>query len=183
MTINKDDLVITIDAKRLAAILVLAAISVYTLYSYSVALFAFIAPYPGDGKVQINSATTKTYDGYGAAATTFAKGSKVYIKGDMELATAYYNAPLPAVTYTNIGSIPCKVFITVKDVNDKPVYYNMYSITLHPGVPWTIPTNIYNIPSSASTGAYRVRVLVWSDYLPGGISLTDSYYTKTFTVT
>ena len=182
MSTSSDELVITIDAKRLTAIILLAAISLYTLYSYSVALFAFIAPYPGDGLVNVEPAATPiTFDQYNAPQTSFSRGSIMYIKGSVELATAYFTNPAKT-TYTNIGNTPCKIFVTMKDSNNMPVYFKVYSKTLSPGQIWNFQET-YHIPSTAATGSYTVKVLVWSSYLPGGDSLTSSYYFKTITVT
>jgi len=46
MSFRNNEFIVTIDAKRVVAITLLAVISVYTWYSYAIALFAFIAPYP-----------------------------------------------------------------------------------------------------------------------------------------
>ena len=183
MSTNDEGIVVTIDAKRLIAITILAVITISTLYSYIIALFAFIAPYPGTYLFDVKEADT--YDTSNVLEDTFSKGSIVKVKATVEKATDYYTTAPPLYSsYTSIsGSSPYRVFIQINDPSNQP-YKSCYTTTgsLASGESKQYTTNFY-IDSGAATGTYRVDVLVWSDKLPDGRSLTPTVESFTFEVT
>ena len=40
----------------------------------------------------------------------------------------------------------------------------------------------YTLPSSATLGTYKIRIVVWTDLLPSGETRTDTIFEKTFVV-
>jgi hypothetical protein len=172
MSINDEKIVITIDAKRLLAIAILAVITVGTLYSYIVALYAFIAPKP-DPYLYPFVATGDTYDTSNNLQDTFSTKSIVRVKGTVEKATAYWI--IPYSSYTSLsGSTSYRVFIQIIDPNDQP-FKSCYTATgsLTPGGSKEYAADFY-LDIGASTGTYTVLMYVWSDKLPNGVSLTPS---------
>jgi len=181
MSTNDEGIVVTIDAKRLIAITILAVITISTLYSYIIALFAFIAPYPGSYLFDVKEADT--YDTSDVLEDTFSKGSTVRVKAKVEKATDYYTNPA-YTSYTSIsGSSPYRVFIQIQDPSQKAVK-SCYTATgsLAPGESKQYTVD-FKIDSSAAAGPYTVFVLVWSDKLPGGSSLTPTVEIFNFEVT
>jgi len=181
MSINDEGIVVTIDAKRLIAITILAIITISTLYSYIIALFAFIAPYSGTYLFDVTEANT--YDTSNVVKHTFSKGSTVRVKATVEKATDYFTTVPPSYIYTSIsGSSPYRVFIQINDPSNQP-YKTCYTATgsLAPGgsIQYTAD---FGIGSGAAAGTYRVEVYVWSDKLPDGRSLTPTIESFTFEV-
>jgi len=181
MSTNDEGIVVTIDAKRLIAITILAVITISTLYSYIVALFAFVGPYPGSYLFDVPEADT--YDTSNVLEDTFSKGSTVRVKAKVEKATDYYTNPA-YTSYTSIsGSSPYRVFIQINDPSNQP-YKSCYTATgsLAQGGSKQYTVD-FKIDSSAAAGTYAVCVLVWSDKLPDGSSLTPTVETFYFEVT
>jgi len=173
MSTNDEGIVVTIDAKRLIAITILAVITISTLYSYIIALFAFIAPFPGTYLFDVPEADT--YDTSNVVKHTFSKGSTVRVKATVEKATDYFNTAPPTYTYTSIsGSSSYRVFIQINDPSNQP-YKSCYTTTgsLAPGGSEGYTAD-FGIGSGAAAGTYRVFVLVWSDKLPYGRSHTPT---------
>jgi hypothetical protein len=166
------------------AIAILAIITVSTLYSYITALFAFIGPYPGTYPLDVIDANTGTFDTSNNPSASFSKGSTVRVKARVEKETGYYTNPPPDYTsYTSIsGSSSYRVFITIKGPSGKVVQFYTATYTLNQGEykDYTVDSSI---SSSATSGAYTVKILVWSTSLPSGVSQTPDIKTLTFTVT
>jgi hypothetical protein len=182
MSISDEEIVVTIDGRRLLAIAILTVITVSTLYSYIVALFAFIAPYPG---TYLFEASGDTYDISNNLKDTFSRGNTVVVKAIVEKSIGYYTTQPPDYSsYSTIsGASSYRVFIQIQDPSNQP-YTSCYSTTgsLTQGGSYEYIEDFY-IDSGASKGTYAVFVLVWSHNLPGGVSLTPTIETFTFTVT
>ena len=122
MSNNEDGIVVTIDAKRFIAITLLAIITISTLYSYIIALFAFVAPYPGKYLFAVTSADT--YDTSDILKSSFDPGDTVRVKATIELATDYFATPPPPNIYTSISGITTyRVFITIKGSSNNVVKF------------------------------------------------------------
>ena len=169
MSINNQEITINLDAKRLVAITLLAVISIYTLYSYSVALFAFIAP---DNTTPFLRVTNfDSYDTSNTLEDTFAIGATARVKATVEKATDYFTIP-PA--YTSIsGTTTAKISVSIYYDNagtTKILKFYTTSVTLTPGVPKNIQIDV---PTSTA-GTYRAKIFVWDTYLPtGGNTVID----------
>lgn len=184
MSTSDEEIVVTLDAKRLTAITILAIITISTLYSYIVALFAFIAPYPATYLYPFD-ASGDTYDTSNNLRDTFSRKSTVRVKATVEKATGYYTNPPPDYTsYTSLsGSSSYRVFIQVMDPSNQP-FKSCYTATgsLTVGVSTEYTADFY-LDMDSPTGNYAVFVYVWSDKLPNGESLTPTIESFSFTVT
>ena len=182
MSTSNEEIVVTLDAKRLTAITILAIITVSTLYSYIVALFAFIAPFPATYLYPFD-ASGDTYDTSNNLQDTFSRKSIVRVKATVEKATDYYTVP-DYSSYTSLSGLSSyRVFIQVMDPSNQPLK-SCYTATgsLSPGGLKEYTADFY-LDLGAPTGTYAVFVYVWSDKLPNGVSLTPTIDSFSFTVT
>lgn len=205
MSIGNDEIVVTLDAKRVVAITLLAVISIYTFYSYAIALFAFIAPYPNTYPIQVTAASITndgtTYNLPPSSPLSFARGTSVAIEATVMRAEGYYNdyyhtsstywqsenAYSSSYPYYWNGDywdsqLEFTVYITILDSNDKPVGFYTATHTFEPGEPHTF-THSESIGSGFATGVYTAKVLVWTGSLPDGESGTSIITEIDFTVT
>ena len=168
MSFNDEEIVVTIDAKRLIAIGLLAIITVATLSSYIIALLAWVAP---DASYLTKVTDLDTYEG-AVQKSIFDPGDTVTVKATIEKATAYSS---PSYTVVS-GSTVARVFVVVYyDDGSKYTLLHYYSTstTLTPGVPFNVQTQ-FKLSSGAPTGAgYHTKCLVWSTNLPDGDTLSD----------
>ena len=168
MSFNDEEIVVTIDAKRLIAIGLLAIITVATLSSYIIALLAWVAP---NASYLTKVTDLDTYEG-AVQKSIFDPGDTVTVKATIEKATAYSS---PSYTVVS-GSTVARVFVVVYyDDGSKYTLLHYYSTstTLTPGVPFNVQTQ-FKLSSGAPTGAgYHTKCLVWSTNLPDGDTLSD----------
>lgn len=179
------EIVITLTPKRIVALSLLVLVSLAAVYSYVVALYAFIAP-SQDLPLQISG--TQTGTPAGVAKTAFARGETVRVKSTIEKATAYYNyyyyyvpPPVYYYYYDFVGTTSYRAIITVKDSAGQPVFFTSTTGTINVGATVNVQGD-YTISGSAATGTYTVDVLVWSDWLPTGIVLAPERGEVTFSV-
>ena len=178
MTINNTEITINLDAKKLVALTLLTILSIYTLYSYSTALYAFIAPNNSTPFVRVTD--FDSYDTSNTLKATFTVGQTARVKGTVEKATGYYTT---APAYTSIyGTTATKISVSIYYDNSGTVEILKFStaaVTLTPGVPYNIQLD----HSVSSTGTYYAKIFVWDDYLPSGgntvIDTTGSVATVT----
>jgi hypothetical protein len=168
----------------LVAITLLAILSIYTLYSYSTALYAFISPTVSPA---IGVTTYNTYTTADVQVDTFARGANARIKATLEKAT-WYLVPYAEFTEPSYVKVSIAVYYTDTGVVKLVKFYTT-SMTLQPGVSQTVNVD-FQVPSSGLTGSYSANIFVWDDYLPSGgvdqIDTTNSAGTvpqKVFTVT
>ena len=163
---------------RLIAKTILAVITLSTLYSYVIALFAFIAPSPGEFLFQADSGLYDTSNN--PLTPPVSRGTSVRVIATVEKATHYWNTPAPGYT-SIVGTTSYRVFITIKASDDSVVRSYTTTGSLAPGdsKQYTVDANI---ASGAPTGTYNVQVLVWSDKLPDGSSHTPTIEEFAFTV-
>ena len=170
MSFNDEEIVVTIDAKRLIAIGLLAILTVATLSSYIIALFAWQAEWDTDPFLKVMNLETQTSGG--SPETTFSAGDTVQVEATIEKATAYNNPSYTVLT----ESTTARIFIVVFDASSTTyelLHYYTTTKTLAPGVPQDITTS-FRLSSGASVHTdYYVHCLVWDDYLPDGEELVD----------
>jgi hypothetical protein len=170
MSTNDEDIVVTIDAKRLIAIGLLVILTVATLSSYIVAILAWVAP---DTSYLTKVTELGTYDG-AVQETTFDPGDTVTVKATIEKATAYYHS-FPSTTPI-ISTSAARIFIVVYyDSGTKLQLLHIYptTTTLTPGVPFPVQTQFKLSSSAVTSSNYIVHCLVWDTILPDGDTLTD----------
>lgn len=164
MSIDNNEIVVTLDMKRILAISLLAVISIYTIYSYSVALFAFVA---NDNTVLFRVTNFDTYTTGDVQQDSFTLGTNVRVKASIEKATAYTNPSYSVIS----DPTTCKVSVIVYYDDSgvvNPIGFYTGTVTLQPGISEDIQLDV-KVPNDGVTGAnYYAKVFVWDDYLPGG---------------
>lgn len=183
MSIDADDIVVTIDAKRMVAIGLLAVISIYTLYSYSIALFAFIAPYNGEYPLDVLDEAVTDTSNVALPGNTATTGQTVRVHAKVEYGQGYWSNPPPDYSsYTSFSATETYiVFITIKGPNDNVIKFYSDTGSLTPGQFETYNVDT-TLSSSAASGTYTVQVLVWSEALPDGIVQAPTLTEMTFDV-
>jgi hypothetical protein len=171
MSFNDEEIVVTIDAKRLIAIGLLAILTVATLSSYIIALFAWQADWNTDPLLKVMNLETQTSGG--SPETTFSAGDTVKVEATIEKASAYSNPSYTVLTQ----STTARIFIVVyydPGTGVRPLHYYTTTRDLDPGEPELVETQ-FKLSSSAASGTnkYYVHCLVWDSYLPNGDTLTD----------
>jgi hypothetical protein len=178
MSDNQRELVVTLDGKRLLILGILSLFAMVTVGTYISALFAFKSP-SQEFRFKGNVSTVKDY--YFNVATSFSKGGTVRITGIVLSADQYFVPPTYYYSFTTTTSV--KWIVTVKDPNDMPVHF-AYGDLAGAGLSnHTLPEVSFVIPSDAASGTYKIRVMAWSGWLPGGDTLTFEVLEDTFTVT
>jgi hypothetical protein len=176
MSDQNSELVISLDAKRIIALSLITVFSIFTIYSYITALFAFVAPSEGL-PLNINSVVTSNING--TSKSSFSRGSTVLINATVEKAVQY----LYSYSYYNFSGSTDYLLMVKVQYKGVDVFFGFVADSLTPGVPLSRGLG-FRIPNSASTGTYKVYVYVWSTWLPDGNVLADnSGYSTTFTVT
>jgi len=170
--------------KRYSAYILLAIFSIYTLSSYSVALYGFLAEDP-DSQTRLNR--FMTYRESNAPATNFDPGDTVLLKTKLTYAQGIespysdeYSSQSPnfywSTTYWEYyykvdETRNCKVTIVVYYIEDGVVVpLDSYSeeIELQSGDSEDINID-FDIPDDApESNRYYAKIFVWDDYLPEG---------------
>lgn len=170
MSTNDEEIVVTIDAKRLIAIGLLAILTVATLSSYIIALLAWVAPNT-DYLTRVEG--LDTYEGTGQIST-FDPGDTVTVKATVEKATAYYHS-FPSYTQIS-GTSAARIFIVVyyyPHTGVQPLHIYTTEATLTPGVPVPVETQFTLSSSAVGSTDYYVHCLVWDANLPTGDTLSN----------
>ena len=168
---DRDESVINIDVKRLAALTITLILGVSVFYSYIIALFAFVAPSQGN-PLHINSAVTT--DSTGSEKTSFKRGDIVCINVNLEHATGYYWNAYSSYEYYYSFSSPSEYLLMVQVMKGStPIFLGFVNQPVSPGGAQTIGVG-YRVDDSASLGTYTAFVYVWSDWLPDGSVLADN---------
>ncbi len=172
MSIDNQEITINLDAKRLVAIGLLAVISIYTVYSYSIALFAFINVDSNPPFIRVTS--HNTYDTSNVLKDSFARGTTARVKASVEKASDYFTAAPAYTSFTEPTTSKISVIVYYEDggvINILKIQTT--SVTLQPGVPYNIQLD-FTIPSTAVTGThYYAKIFVWDEYLPSGDNIID----------
>jgi len=179
---DESEIVIELNSKRILVLVLVLAVSVFSLYGYITALLAFISPSQG---LPLEITDVDTYDTALNPKSSFPRSETVKIKVIVEKATAYYYDYVPSYYYYYhdfVGETSYRVIVTVLDSKDRPVFIDSHDTTISPGE--SIPTSFsYTISPGASTGKYKIRTMAWSDWLPGGVALAPEARDGTFEVT
>jgi len=175
MSIDNQEITINLDAKRLVAITLLAVISIYTIYSYSIALFAFINVDANPPFIRVTS--HNTYDTSNVQTDSFARGTTARVKASVEKASDYFTVAPAYTSFTESTTSKISVIVYYEDggvINILKIQSK--SVTLQPGVPYNIQLD-FTIPSNAVTGThYYAKIFVWDEYLPSGDNIRDLTY-------
>ena len=184
MTEDSRELVITLDFKKLFALILLTIIAVVSFYTYIVALLAWDAP---THEISITWNDFWTLDNYGAPDSVFAPGDLLDVFVEANLADQYW---LPPSYETFIGDISYRVILTIFDPDDAPMLCVSVSDSQPDGFPYGYKLeadmlgSFYQIPLDAVASTdYAVRVVFWSDWLPSGEAKAVQAWEYNFEVT
>jgi len=163
--------------KKIVSLGLFASIATIIFTTYIVALLAFIAP-SVDFPLEVTGVAT--FDTNNNPLTSFSKGTIVRVNATVEMATHYYIN----TDYTNFeGDTSYRIIIAVMNGEKSPLSDPKYATkTISPGTS-QVTSFDYTIPSSAKTGTYTIKVVVWSDWLPSGAALAQLAGEQTFQVT
>ena len=174
METAKKEIIIELDGKKTLILTTLLVFSIVLLYSYVVALVAFVAP---SGDLPLDITSLSTLDSSNVSTSMFSTDTVLRVNATIEKATMYFDTP-----YTNFTSdTSYRLIITILNPNNIPADLISTQKTISPGESQVV-LNDYSIPSNAATGTYTIRILLWSDWLPDGKNLAPTIEEVTFDV-
>ncbi len=167
---------IIIDRKKALAIGIIFGLTIIIAYTYIGALLAFVAP---SETFPLRVTELDTLDD-NVTEVNFDIGDDVRVNVTVEKAEAYYiNFPISYDNITFLGNTTFRIIVTILNEDRMPVYVNPpTSSTIAPDSS-IVFTYVY---PTVATGTYTIRVMVWSDWLPGGVALSDVTEEVTFNV-
>ncbi len=174
---NKE-IIVRLDSKKLLPMGIVIGLLVIISYTYFLALFAFVAP---SRDLPLEIMQVQTLDTSNTTQTEFSKGTTVRINSTIEKALSYANIPWSYSYYDFVGDTSFKIIVSIANQNQVPVYLQSVQTSLSTGASKHIAID-YEISLSASSGIYTFQVMVWSDWLPDGLALSNSAWEGTFTV-
>lgn len=164
MSSEGSELVVTVNGRQAIALGILTLIVAGSVISYIIALFAFISP-----NQDLRWTTSiDEFNYFGAVRTQFSPGEQVTIIGDITEGTQYFVPP--SNYYSFSGSVDVRWIVTVIGPNNLPVDIQTGTTSLTDSPLY--PTVSFDLPNDAETGFYYARVLIWTDWLPSGKSMT-----------
>jgi len=147
---------------------ILAIIIAYSLLTYFVSLLAFISPSQEqrwDTSIQTITPSPIT-PGTTVTVTGFLEEGSQYLMGYYH----YFSSP-EAVTW----------IVIVIDPNNMPIHMESGTIASALG-DRPLDTFNFNLPTTAVKGTYKIRVLVWTEWLPDGEARTNIINEESFEV-
>ena len=157
---------------------VLVALTLTITYSYFGALFAFVAP---SRTFPLDVTQASTLDSANSSTSNFSRDELVRINSTIEMALSYENFPWTYDYFDFAGNTSFRIVVSIFDNNTKPVYFTSAQKSIARGDSMNIIFD-YSIASNAATGSYTVNILLWSDWLPSGVSLSSPAEEVTFDV-
>ena len=129
------------------------------LFTYMVSLFAFKSPSP---ELRWNALVTSINK------PTFQKGETVTITGLLEEGTEYFQKG-----YYYYFTSPENIvwIVNVLDPNNMPVHFEYLEVANAQG-DININDIDFTLSTTALTGTYKIRVMVWNSWLPDGETRT-----------
>lgn len=100
---------------------------------------------------------------------SYSPGNTVNIIGALEEGTQYF---LSGNYYDFTSPIIVRWVLIVKDPNNMPVHIDTGLLSDVIGDTELSPVTVY-LPSNAAVGIYKIRVFVWTDWLPTGETRTQ----------
>jgi hypothetical protein len=108
----------------------------------------------------------------------YSRGDTVLITGFLEEGTQYFDI---IQYYYFVTGEPVTWALVVLNPSNMPVHIETGTISNAEGDITLDPVS-FSLASNAEIGTYRVRIIVWSDYLPSGETRTNSINEDTFEV-
>ena len=171
--------VVILNVKRMVSIILIAGLAVGVIFTYFIALEAFVAP---SHHFPLDVIHADTLDVSNVSSNSFNTGEKVHVNITVEMAGAYYvNFPASYYNISFLENVSYRIIITIMDPSKRPVFTTSDINTVSPNSMNEFFYE-YTISAGAPLGAYKVRVMVWSDWLPGGLALSEFAKEVTFDV-
>ncbi len=175
---SEKTITIELTPRKLTALVIFTALTVALSLSYIQALLAFDAP---SQNFPIKVVDSDTLNAANVSTSTFIKGNPVKINCSVSMALSYVNFPWSYDYFDFVQDSSYRVIVSIMDSNMRPVYLASYQKTISRGDS-QLSIFQYNIASNAASGTYTANILLWSDWLPDGKSLSPSAEEVTFTV-
>ena len=175
--IHNKDVTIELNAKKIVAIIAIIGITLFSAYTYIIALYAFDAP-SQDLPLQVTDLEILENN---TAKSSFSIGDTVTLNSTIEKAVIYLYFPFSYEYFNFSGVTPFKLIITVEDESHQSVFLSSLDGSIATGGIEEYSTD-YLIKPGSSTGVYTVNVLLWSDWLPNGDALSPKAKVGTFDV-
>ncbi len=173
---HENRVLISVSGRKLVGFGLIFVISIFTVVTYLIALYAFIAP---SVDFPLDVVNVGTYDAGGNASTSFSREDYVTINVTVEMATHYYfNLPFTYDNHSFNSDVSYRVIIAIRDKNDQPVYFKHFSKTISVGQQ-QVTSFSYQVEKKAVTGQYTVEVMAWADT---GEPLTPSREDVTYNI-
>ena len=147
----------------------LVLIAGFMLSTYITSLSAFVSP---------TSTLRWETSVYSFDQSDYSRGDPVTLTGFLEEGTSYYN--LIQYYYFLTGE-PITWTVIVLSPSNMPIYITSDVIADAQG-DITLDPISFTLASSAELGTYKVRIIVWSDFLPSGATRTNAIHEDTFEV-
>ena len=174
---HENRVLISVSGRKLVGFGLIFVISIFTVVTYLIALYAFIAP---SVDFPLDVVNVGTYDAGGNASISFSRDAEetVIINVTVEMATHYYFNLPSSDNYSFNADVSYRVIIAITDKNDQPVYFKHFSKTISVGQQ-QVTSFSYQVEKKAVTGQYTVEVMAWADT---GEPLTPSREDVTYNI-
>lgn len=160
-----------IDGKKILTSIVLIGVVFTVIWTYIGALQAFVAP---SQHFPLKMTQLTTLDSNNISTSLFSRNDIVRMNVTVNMAQAYYfNYPDSYFSISFLDDISYRIIIAILDPNNMPTFFYTNTKTVSPN-DIIIHTLDHTISSSASLGDFKIRVMVWSDWLPGGLALSEN---------
>jgi hypothetical protein len=174
---HENRVLISVSGRKLVGFGLIFVISIFTVVTYLIALYAFIAP---SVDFPLDVVNVGTYDAGGNASISFSRGAEetVIINVTVEMATHYYFNLPSSDNYSFNADVSYRVIIAIRDKNNQPVEDCKYfSKTISVGEKQE--TSFSYKVNHPIKGQYTIEVMAWADT---GEPLTPSREDVTFIV-
>ena len=175
--IQNKDITIELNAKRIVALIALVSITLFSAYTYLIALYAFDAP---SIDLPLQVITLEILEN-NVTQSSFSIGDTVTLNSTIEKALSYMYFPFSYEYFNFSGVTPFKLIITIEDASHQPVLIYSLDGSIATGGIKEYSVD-YPILSGSSKGVYTVNVLLWSDWLSDGYALAPEAEVGTFNV-
>lgn len=172
MSYTNTEITININAKRLIALSIIGIITLVSVGSYIIALLAFDSPtYELRWNANVTSAVY-----YFGGGPPFDPGDKITIKGGVIEGNVW-----GPYSYTFTDTIDVRWIIIIRDSANVPLSMTSGILTSVSGDFYVPDVNVV-LPSDTTSGNAVARLLIWTDWLPGGDTRTVKVTELTFGV-
>jgi hypothetical protein len=177
MSNKRGELILELDLKKLIILSVIGVSVVATVGTYIVALLAFDSP---SQDFRFKGGVDAIMNVYYYHSTSFSAGDTVRITGIMLGAERYFS--IPSYYYYFVGETSIRWIVGVLDPNNMPVHFETGTLDNVGIGDDNLPVISFDLPLSAVSGSYKIRVMAWSDFLPSGDTVTFEVLEDTFDV-